>query len=118
VFTASQTNRASFDKANVTQTDAAEDIRKIANVDMMLSLNQTPKEKRENRMRIAVVAGRDDDFDQFKTCLILQNLELGQSLLDSEMVSEKAEAIKKGDVENENGDNTKNIKRREKRNER
>jgi replicative DNA helicase len=84
VLTASQTNRASFDKKNVTQTDAAEDIRKIANVDVMISLNQTPDEKRQGVMRVAVVAGRDDEFDQYKTCTMLQNISLGQICLDSE----------------------------------
>lgn len=85
VVTASQTNRASFDKKNVTQTDAAEDIRKIANVDMMIALNQLPEEKRQGFMRVSVAVGRDDDFDQFKTCTILQNLALGQVCLDSEL---------------------------------
>lgn len=85
VVTASQTNRQSFNKKNVTQIDAAEDIRKIANVDVMISLNQTPQEKRQGVMRVAVVAGRDDDFDQYRTCLVLQNLELAQVCLDSEL---------------------------------
>lgn len=87
VVTASQTNRQSFDKKNVTQTDASEDIRKIANVEMMLVLNQTTEEKRSHIMRVAVVAGRDDEFDQYKGCVILQNLALGQVCLDSEMLS-------------------------------
>jgi hypothetical protein len=85
VITASQTNRASFKKQNVTQTDAAEDIRKIANVDIMITLNQTANEKRQGVMRVAVVAGRDDEFDQFKTCTVLQNISLGQVCLDSEL---------------------------------
>lgn len=84
VVTASQTNRGSFDKKNVTQTDIAEDIRKIAHIDGGISLNQLPLEKRKGVMRVALIAGRDIDFDQLKTCIVLQNLELGQVLLDSE----------------------------------
>jgi replicative DNA helicase len=85
VVTASQTNRASFKRKNVTQTDVSEDIRKIAHVDGLISLNQTPAEKRESIMRIAQIAGRDSNFDQFKTCTVLQQLELGQVCLDSEL---------------------------------
>jgi replicative DNA helicase len=85
VITASQTNRQSFDKKNVTATDASEDIRKIANVDMMIGLNQTPDEKKDGVMRVSVAAGRDDDFNQLKTCIVLQNLALGQVCLDSEL---------------------------------
>lgn len=84
VITASQTNRGSFDKKNVTQTDIAEDIRKIAHIDGGISLNQLPNEKRKGVMRVALIAGRDIDFDQLKTCIVLQNLQLGQVLLDSE----------------------------------
>ena len=86
VVTASQSNRISFDKKNVTQTDIAEDIRKVAHVDMMISLNQSPSEKVKGVMRIAVIAGRDIDFDQYKTATILQQLELGQVVLDSEII--------------------------------
>lgn len=95
VVTASQTNRASFNKKNVTQVDAAEDIRKIANVEVMLSLNQSQDEKREGVMRVAVVAGRDEDFNEYKTCTILQNLTLGQVCLDSEMYTPKKKEDKK-----------------------
>jgi hypothetical protein len=84
VMTASQTNRGSFDKKNVTQTDIAEDIRKIAHIDGGMALNQLPNEKRKGVMRVALIAGRDIDFDQMKTCIVLQNLQLGQVLLDSE----------------------------------
>jgi replicative DNA helicase len=86
VVTASQTNRLSFKKKNVIDVDVAEDIRKLANVEMMLSLSQTPEEKRQGLIRVAVVAGREDEFDQYKSCLVLQNLNLCQSYLDSEIV--------------------------------
>ena len=86
VVSASQSNRGSFDKKFVGQTDISEDIRKIAHVDGMLSINQTPLEKRQMVTRIAKIAGREEDFDQFETCMVLQNLRLGQVLLDSEII--------------------------------
>jgi replicative DNA helicase len=84
VVSASQSNRQSFDKKNVTQTDISEDIRKVAHVDMMLALNQTPEEKDAGVVRVSVIAGRDMDFNQFKSCTVLQQLSLGQVILDSD----------------------------------
>lgn len=99
VITASQTNRASLKKKNVTQEDAAEDIRKIANVETMIVINQTDEEKKNLVARIAMVAGRDDEFDQYKSVLVLQNFALGQVCLDSEMIIKKPDI--KPDMEDE-----------------
>lgn len=85
VVTASQTNRQSFTKKNVMAIDAAEDIRKIANVDMMIALSQTGEEKRSGIMRVSVSAGRDSGFNELRTCTVLQNIALGQICLDSEL---------------------------------
>ena len=85
VVTASQANRASFKKRNVTQIDVSEDIRKMAHVDMCISLNQTPEEKRASITRMNVIAKRDGDFDEYESCIVLQQFALGQVLLDSEM---------------------------------
>lgn len=83
VAVASQTNRASFNKKNVLQTDAAEDIRKFAHIDVGIALNQMPNEKKQGVVRVALIAERDGDFDQFQSCLVLQQLNLGQPNLDS-----------------------------------
>lgn len=93
VMVASQTNRGSFDKRNVVQTDASEDIRKFAHIDGGIALNQLPGEKREGIIRVALIAERDGEFDQFKSCLVLQQLELGQTCLDSELIT-KVDKIK------------------------
>jgi len=85
VVSASQTNRASADKKYVTQTDVAEDWRKMAHVELMIAINQTSQEKKEGYIRVSVVAGREDEFDQKKSCVVLQNLKLGQVCLDSEI---------------------------------
>lgn len=85
VVTASQTNRASADKKYVTQTDVSEDWRKIAHAEIMIAINQTGEEKRKGYIRVSVVAGREEEFDQKRSCIVLQNLELGQVCLDSEI---------------------------------
>jgi replicative DNA helicase len=83
VASASQANRQSFDKKNVTQIDTSEDIRKIAHGDLWLAINQTPQEKRSSISRISKIAMRDEDFDQYASVIVLQQLALGQVLLDS-----------------------------------
>lgn len=84
VVSASQANRGSFDKKNVTQIDTSEDIRKIAHGDLWLAINQTPEEKRSSISRISKIAMRDEDFDQYSSVIVLQQLSLGQVLLDSD----------------------------------
>lgn len=102
VVTASQSNRASFDKKNVTQTDIADDIRKVAHVDGMIALNQLEEEKRRGIMRVSYIAGRDHSFDQRKSCVVLQQLDLGQTLLDSEFMRERSSEVSEecGDAAN------------------
>jgi hypothetical protein len=85
VATASQSNRGSFEKKNVVQTDASEDIRKLANSDLFLAINQTPQEKKDSITRISRIACRDENFDQYEGAIVLQQLALGQICLDSYM---------------------------------
>lgn len=89
VITATQGNRKSIEKLNVGQIDISEDIRKLAHIDMMYSLNQTPNEKKENIMRVGVIGHRDEDFSEFDHVLVLQQRALGQVILDSELVRRK-----------------------------
>jgi len=71
VVTASQSNRGSFKKKYVEEVDIAEDIRKIANSDLFIALNQTKQEKKEGVMRVNVIAARDEDFNTYLSCLCL-----------------------------------------------
>lgn len=97
VVTASQSNRKSIEKKFLQQSDVSEDFRKIANVDLMLALNQMPDEKRRGVLRVSVIAGREGDFDEFKTVTVLEQREVGQVLLDSEMAVDNQE--EEGEVE-------------------
>ena len=83
VVTASQANRASFEKNHVTQTNASEDIRKIAHGDLWCAINQTATEKRASVVRISKIAMRDGEFDQYETVMVLQQLATSQAILDS-----------------------------------
>ena len=83
---ASQSTRKGAEKVTLTQSDTAEDIRKIAHGNYWIALNQTPQEKRKGIMRIGLIAAREEDFDQYKHVMVLQQLKLGQPNLDSEMI--------------------------------
>jgi hypothetical protein len=84
VVTASQSNRKTLDKKDVKASDIAEDIRKVAHVDAMYSLSQTPEEKSKGTMRLGVVAHRWQDFNELSYVTVLQQLQTGQVMLDSE----------------------------------
>lgn len=59
---------------------------KLAHVDAMYTLNQTPYEKRRGIMRFGTMAHRHKDFDENQDVTILQNLAFGQAHLDSEII--------------------------------
>lgn len=84
VVTGTQTNRGALSKKSVSQEDTAEDIQKLGHVDLLLTLNQTPKEKEAGLMRVGILAKREGDFSTLKQVAILTNLKTGQFLLDSE----------------------------------
>ena len=77
----SQTTREALEKARLGRKDFAEDIRKLANVDLVIALAQSEILARENRMRIMVLAARSEE-DRFE-CLVSQNIRIGQAVVDS-----------------------------------
>jgi hypothetical protein len=84
VVTASQSNRKTLDKKDVKASDASDDIRKIAHVDAMFTLNQTGYEKTAGVIRVGIAAHRWKEFSEMQHVSVLQQLSLGQTLLDSE----------------------------------
>lgn len=86
VINVSQPNRGGIAKRSMDEQDTSEDIRKIAHVDIWAALNQLPSEKRDKAARIGLVAHRHCDFDKTKQAMILQDIDTGQFVLDSEIV--------------------------------
>jgi hypothetical protein len=82
VISASQGTRKSIGQKSVSQVDVAEDIRKVAHVDAMFGLNQTPTQKREMVMRISIIAHRHRFFSS-QEVIVLNQLELGLPYIDS-----------------------------------
>jgi len=84
VATVLQSNRKSISKTSLEQEDTAEDIRKLAHVDLLFGLNQTPEEKDHGIMRVSVIAHRHEEFSFKGEVMVLQSLALGQPFLDAE----------------------------------
>lgn len=86
LFTASQTNRESFRIKNVKDTHAAEDIRKIAHIDIGLAISQSWEdsynEKEMQRQRINVMVNRHGG-ENHDSAWVLQWLKGGQTHLES-----------------------------------
>ena len=86
LISGAQGSRASIKKALMEEEDTTEDIRKLAHVDALFSLNQTRMEKRKGIMRVGCLVHRHRNFDLNKNAIILQQLSIGQVILDSEEV--------------------------------
>jgi len=81
VVTASQSTRATLNR-DADASDLAEDIRKLAHVTHMFSLNQNPEDRKNNRMRIKLLAHRHEYYGE-EEVIVLQQLRIGKPYLDS-----------------------------------
>jgi len=80
VITVSQAVRSALRKAQLSQKDFAEDIRKLGNVDIVLALSETDEQAQQGMMRVFVLANRSgpQDFG----CMFSTNLDVGQFCTD------------------------------------
>lgn len=84
VINANQSNRDSIDKKSIGEKNTGEDIRKLAHVDALFTLNQTKEEKRQGIMRVETLIHRHEESTEKGQVIVLQSLKLGQPFLDSE----------------------------------
>ena len=89
VFTASQGTRGSIYKSDMSQDDLAEWIGKLGHVDIFMGLNQSPKEKENKIIRVNVLVHRHKEADEKVSATLLQQLELGQFAMDSEITRKR-----------------------------
>lgn len=85
VVTASQGNRGSLHKSSVEDSDLAEWIGKLGHVDLFAALHQSKGEKKLGIIRWGILAHRHKEFDPDRHAMVLQNLNVGQQNLDSEI---------------------------------
>jgi len=74
IVTATQTNRASYNVANITMEHLSEDKRKLAHVNGMIAINTSPLEKQFGIVRLGWIVCREEEANPFKqlhcaTCL-------------------------------------------------
>lgn len=105
VFTASQSGRQSINK-DANSKDIAEDIRKLAHITSMVSLNQTPQEKQAGILRLKQLAVREGE-QEFREAVCTQCLSIGRIVTDSRFNDEVVADIDAGkstDTSDENDD--------------
>jgi hypothetical protein len=85
VVTPTQVTKAGQDAAQIGVKHQARWVGKMGHVDAMFALNQTEKEQNKGLMRFSTIAHRHNKFSPSHNCLVLQNLDLGQPHLDSEI---------------------------------
>jgi len=83
VVTPTQVNKDALDAVQVRQSHTAKWVGKLGHVDAMLAMSQTEAEKRANVIRISTLLHRHRDCGD-ETCMVLQNLDAGQMVVDSE----------------------------------
>jgi len=84
VFSPTQVTKKGQDVEILTAQDMARWVGKLAHVDAMFTVNQSKTEKGKGLIRIGNIAHRHEEFLEYQTCTVLQQLELGQPHLDSQ----------------------------------
>jgi replicative DNA helicase len=84
VVNADQSDAMGRNQRSLNDSNWSEDKRKDSHIDMRIALNQTAREKADKVMRINVLMHRHNYFHPMREVLCLQELSLGQPLLDSE----------------------------------
>ena len=99
LISASQSNRSSMSSKQVKLWDVAEDIRKIAHINVALTISQEESEFEQKRSRVTVATHRHNGNCIGREVTVLQHLDTGQVVLDS--YEEKANAQMIQNRENE-----------------
>lgn len=86
ILTATQGNRGSISSDSVEQEHTSEDIRKLAHVDAMFTINQTKIEKAQGVIRYGVLVHRHMEYSENVQARVLQCLSIGGVVLGSEIV--------------------------------
>lgn len=84
LVTATQSNREAWDAKTTKAKNVGQYFMKFAHVEMAFMLSQTPLEKKNNIIRCSVAVSRNEDFNENYQVRILQQLQAGQPLIDSE----------------------------------
>jgi hypothetical protein len=96
VASGTQGNRDSFDQDTLSEKNTSEDIRKLAHIDLSLTLNQSEEEKENGVTRIGVLNHRDQEAFRGRQAMVLQSFKVGKFHLDSEIIYHRTPKDKRG----------------------
>ena len=94
-ISASQTNRSGLSAGQVTGESIAEDFRKLAHCTVMVSMEQTPKMRKQHIMRLRNIAMRNGESSEpcvFPQCLPLGQFVFGEPILAENLIMDDDEA--------------------------
>ena len=86
VISGHQGTKKTLDAVNIHSTDVPEDVRILAHLDVLFSLNQTEDERDESIMRVGVLLHRHRRFSTKKQAKLLQQFEAGQFALEDALI--------------------------------
>uniref|UniRef100_A0A6H1ZU29 Putative helicase n=3 Tax=viral metagenome TaxID=1070528 RepID=A0A6H1ZU29_9ZZZZ len=84
VVVSTQSNKEAWEAKNTKARNVSGYYMKFAHVDLAFMISQTPIEKKRNLTRCSVAVSRDENFNELTQVKILQLLEAGQPIIDSE----------------------------------
>ena len=84
VIAPTQVTKEALESEQTRQRHTARWSGKLGHVDAMMAISQTPEEKEQGIQRISLMLHRHEEFFEEASCIILQNLNVGQAHLDSE----------------------------------
>ena len=89
VINCHQGNREAEEKASMKQRHTGGNIKKLQHLDLDITLNQTELDKKRGIMRIGLLVNRHAEGVERGEVIVLQQLNLGMPLLDSEWFRKK-----------------------------
>lgn len=91
VITATQVTGAGLEVRKLKLKHTARWVGKLGHVDAFYAINQDKFEKKAGMLRISAMEHRHMEIDEFISCAVLQQLHVGQPILDSEIIVEEEE---------------------------
>ena len=86
MLTGHQGTRETLDKINLKGSDASQEIRILANLDVLIGINQTEFEMNNNTARLNVLSHRHAKFNPARQVKVTQQFSAGQFAIDGMVI--------------------------------
>jgi hypothetical protein len=88
VITGTQVTKEGLEVNKLSLKHTARWVGKLGHVDAFFAVNQSKEEKKSGVLRINTLAHRHYEFDEDTSCYVLQQFNVGQPILDSQIIKE------------------------------